>query len=173
MVLKPQDICVMLKLITMGNRKWTYAELGKKLFMSASEVNAGVKRAIGARLAISSEPFNSSPRPIRRALEEFLVHGVQYAFPPDRGELTRGLPTASAAPPLKDLLSPTEDPPPVWPSPEESVRGYSFSPLYKSVPKAARLDNELYELLALVDSIRGGRARERNMAVEKLRERLS
>ncbi len=173
MVLKPQDVCVMLKLITMGDRRWTYAELAKELFMSPSEVNAGVKRAIEARLAISSESFNGSPRPIRKALEEFLVHGVQYAFPPHRGELTRGLPTASAAPPLKDLLLPTEDPPPVWPSPEETVRGYSFSPLYKSIPKAARLDNRLYELLALVDSIRGGRARERNMAVEELRDRLA
>ena len=173
MVLKPQDVCVMLKLITMGDRRWTYVKLAKELFMSPSEVNAGVKRAIEARLAISSESFNGSPRPIRKALEEFLVHGVQYAFPPHRGELTRGLPTASAAPPLKDLLSPTEDPPPVWPSPEETVRGYSFSPLYKSIPKAARLDNRLYELLALVDSIRGGRARERNMAAEELRKRLA
>ena len=56
----------MLKLITMGDRRWTYAELAKELFMSPSEVNAGVKRAIEARLAISSESFNGSPRRFER-----------------------------------------------------------------------------------------------------------
>jgi hypothetical protein len=63
-------------------------------------------------------------------------------------------------------------PPPVWPDPEGEVRGTATSPIYKSVPKAARQDEQPYELLVLVDAIRGGRAREREIAIKELRERL-
>ena len=56
---------------------------------------------------------------------------------------------------------------------EGSMRGYGFSPLYRSVPKAVAHDNALYELLALVDAIRDGRAREREMAVKELTARLN
>ena len=58
---------------------------------------------------------------------------------------------------------------------EGKVRGYQFSPLYRTVPKAVALDNAsnaLYEVLALVDAIRYGRARERELAVKLLTERL-
>ena len=37
---------------------------------------------------------------------------------------------------------------------------------------AAKSDPKLYELLALVDTLRVGRARERTMAEEELRKRL-
>jgi hypothetical protein len=48
----------------------------------------------------------------------------------------------------------------------------AFSPLYKAAPTAARKDPKLYELLALVDAVRGGRARERTTAVRLLEKRL-
>jgi hypothetical protein len=44
--------------------------------------------------------------------------------------------------------------------------------LYKSAAKAAQKDPGLYELLALIDSIRGGRAREREKAVSELKAKL-
>jgi hypothetical protein len=44
--------------------------------------------------------------------------------------------------------------------------------LYKSVPHAVLRDPALYELLALVDAIRDGRARERNLAERDLVHRL-
>jgi hypothetical protein len=81
---------------------------------------------------------------ILRNLEEFLLHGVRYVFLPDRGQLSRGMPTAHAAPPLTSQLVP---------DPEGKVRGMIFSPLYKSAPHASRKDPQLYELLTLVDAI--------------------
>lgn len=66
----------------------------------------------------------------------------------------------------------TNDVPPVWPHPEGEVRGYEFSPLYKSVPSAALKDKELYALLAIIDAIRDGRARERELAIKELLKRL-
>jgi len=167
MILKPQDIYILLKLVAMGESQWSYASVAGDLIMSASEVHAGIKRAVAARLMSSD-----SVRPLKKPLEEFLIHGVKYAFPPDHGGLTRGVPTGYAAPPLKDIITQPNEPPPVWPDPEGNTRGYEFSPLYKTVPKAAIKDAELYELLAIVDAIRDGRAREREIAVKELKTRL-
>lgn len=111
--------------------------------------------------------------PNRPALQEFILHGLKYVFFPERGELTRGMPTAHAAPPLDAHFPDSGDPPPVWPDPEGSVRGMASAPLYKLAPGAARADPALYELLVLVDAIRGGRARERATAGEELKLRLS
>ena len=167
MILKPQDIYILLKLVAMGESQWSYASVAGDLFMSASEVHAGIKRAIAARLMAAQ-----GGQPLKKSLEEFLIHGVKYAFPPDHGGLTRGVPTGYAAPPLKDIIIQPNEPPPVWPDPEGDTRGYEFSPLYKTVPKAAIKDAKLYELLAIVDAIRDGRAREREIAVKELKTRL-
>ena len=167
MVLKPQDIVILLKLVAIGDSSWSYNSLANELAMSPAEVHAGIKRCAAARLF-----DHQRNAPIRSALLEFLVHGIKFVFLPDRGALTRGIPTGYAAPPLNLLIVQSSDPPPVWPTPEGSTRGYEFSPLYKSVPKAVAKDDVLYELLALVDAIRDGRARERNLAVKELTKRL-
>jgi hypothetical protein len=169
MQLKPQDIVVLIKLLEYGDDRPTYAQIGKELFLSASEVHAAVQRAKRARLFNVNE---SGGRPSRLALEEFLVHGLKYAFPAERGELTRGVPTAHAAEPLKRQIAADGDPPPVWPSADGKIRGYSFAPLYKTVPHAALRDPYLYEVLALIDAIRDGRARERQLAEKELKIRL-
>ncbi len=85
MVLKPQDIFVLLKLVAIASPRWTYVQLANSLYMSVSEINAAIKRAIQARLAALPESDDLSPRLIRKALEEFLVHGIKYAFAPDKG----------------------------------------------------------------------------------------
>ena len=172
MNLKPQDILVALKLVAMGERPWSYVQLANELTMSASEINAGVKRCLSANLLMPDFLDGKNPRPALKALEEFLVHGVKYAFVPKLGELTRGVPTGYAADPLKGSFVVGDEPPPVWPYAEGRVRGYSFSPLYRSVPQAALADSRLYELLVLVDAIRGGKAREREQAICGLRKRL-
>ena len=73
----------------------------------------------------------------RSALLEFLLHGVWYTFPAQRGTMTRGVPRRYAASPLERYLEQGKEPLPVWPSAEGSVRGYSYAPLHKNVPKAA------------------------------------
>jgi len=167
MNLKPQDIYILLKLIVLGEGQWSYASLASDLFMSTSEVHAGIKRAVSARLMDSQRGL-----PLKKSLEEFLIHGVKYAFYPHHGGLTRGIPTGYAAPPLKSIISQTNEPPPVWPDPDGDTRGYEFSPLYKSVPKAALKDKMLYELLVIVDALRDGRAREREIAIKELKIRF-
>ncbi len=82
------------------------------------------------------------------------------------------MPTGYAALPLRELIIQPDEPPPVWPDPEGQVRGYEFSPLYSSVPRACEIDHRLYELLALIDAIRDGRARERKIAIEEIQSRI-
>ncbi|MGD1971733.1 MAG: hypothetical protein PVF24_08970 [Desulfobacterales bacterium] len=168
MLLKPQDVVIMLKLVVKDDSEWSYTTLAYELSMSASEVHAGVKRAAAARLMDMDRKA-----PMKSNLCEFLIHGVKYAYPPDRGSLTRGMATGYAAQPLKALITQPDDPPPVWPDPEGQLRGYEFSPLYSSVPAACKVDPKLYELLALLDAIRDGRARERNIAVKEIQSRVS
>ena len=139
------------------------------LSISSSEVHAALKRLAFARLVSSDADEN---RPILEAAEEFLVHGVKYAFPVRPGEVTRGLATSYAAPPLNQQIDPGSEPPPVWPFPEGPQRGVSLEPLYKTAPVAARRDPFLYELLALVDALREGRARERKLAEKELVARI-
>ena len=148
--------------------------------MSASQVFRSVDRAEEARLldTRSLTPCLDMPRITLSFvqtvpnLKEFLIHGVKYAFPVHRGGLVRGIPTAHAAPPLNRQIAESSDPPPVWPDADGNVRGVEFSPLYKNVPAAARRDPKLYELLALVDAIRDGRAREREIAIRELTARI-
>ena len=162
---KSLDVFVLLKLL--GGKRKPYAQLAKEIGISASEIHAAVRRGIAAGL-IGSE----SKLPLRKPLEEYLLHGVRYAFPAIPGPLARGMPTAYAAPPLADQIN-FADLPPVWPDPDGTVKGYAVEPLYRSVPVAAKLDAKLYELLALVDALRLGRARERKLAETELRNRLN
>jgi hypothetical protein len=136
--------------------------------MSASEVHAAVCRLIEAQLV---DPETKEVR--REALRNFLVNGVAYVFPAKAKEVTRGMPTAWASPAMAGNFSASDQLPPVWPDPNGHTQGASVEPLYPSVPGAARRDAALYELLALVDAIRIGRARERSLAEKAISERLN
>ena len=165
--LLPQDVVVLAKLVSYGGGRPSMASLAADLSLSPSQVHLSLKRLERARLM---DP--KSGRPVLRAVEEFLIHGVKYAFPAQRGEATRGVPTAHAASPLNEHIAGSDDLPPVWPDPEGSVRGVTFEPLHKSAPRAAKRDPALHELLALIDALRDGRARERQLAERELSARL-
>ena len=170
MNLKPQDILFLLKLVSVGKARWSFNKIAADLGMSPSEIHAASKRALAARLAIKE---GNNIWPNMRNLEEFLLHGLQYVFIPERGALNRGMPTAYAAAPMDAHFAGVNEPPPVWPDPQGEVRGESFSPLYRSAPGAAKNDAMLYQLLSLVDAIRGGRARERDIAKKELKALLA
>ena len=57
------------------------------------------------RAARGNGDSGSGGRPVVHAVEEFLLHGVKYAFPAKRGEVTRGVPTSYAAAPLSRRLT--------------------------------------------------------------------
>ena len=86
--LKPQDVLVVLKLVSRHDADWSYPKLAVDLAMSASEVHSSVRRATRSGLLQD----NDRHTPNRKALLEFLIHGIKYVFPAERGGLTRGVP---------------------------------------------------------------------------------
>lgn len=168
-VLKPQDLAVALKLVTLGESRLAYAELAKRLRLSQFEAHAAVQRLMAARLVVD---MGDGPRPIIAALRSFVVYGAVYCYPAVRGEVTIGFPTAYAVSPLKDLVLFSQEMPPVWPHPEGTARGTALLPLYEKLPLAALDDPKFYELLALFDALRMGQARERELATKLLEDRL-
>jgi len=162
-----------------GSAEWNFAKLGMALDISTSHAFESAWRAEHASLLTISPAPPSHRRargvlfaPNRSNLKEFLIHGVKYCFPVERGGITRGIPTAEGASPLREHFSDSSALPPVWPGAEGDVRGIAFSPLYENVPAATANDRALYELLALLDAIREGRAREREIAIRELTARI-
>ena len=122
-----RDVVVLAKLVSYGGVRPPIAQVAADLGLSASQVHASLKRLERSRLIDLQ-----TGRPLLKAVEEFLVHGVKYAFPAQRGETTRGMPTAHAAPPLSGRIADSGDLPPVWPDAAGDVRGVTLEPLHKA-----------------------------------------
>jgi len=165
MTLKPQDLYVVLKIVSANGERAPYAKLASDLFMSTSEVHASVQRAQECHLLHGP---NMKNQPNLLALEEFLIHGLRYVFPPCRGSLTRGVSTSYAAEPLKSMLSAADEPSPVWPCDEGNQRGMAFEPRYRGAPLAALRDPKLHAYLAIADALRDTGARQKKLAEGEL-----
>lgn len=184
-MLKPQDIVILLKILsTLVLNKDQYVEhlsqnkLATLLCMSASEINAGIKRLVESGLlapVLTQDPKNKIVLlPVKAACEECFVSGVKYFFPVEFGSYTSGIPTSYAAPLLAKHFILGNDPIPVWAHVKGDKKGLALKPLYSSVPESLIQfpDQTFYELLVLVDAIRSGRARERNLASILLKEMI-
>jgi len=168
-LLKPQDLVVALKIAANRDRQFTFHQLASELNMSISEIHAAFLRAEKSRLV---SRVNGKMEFIGSALREFIEHGVKYTFPAVIGATERGLPTGVNAAPLNQHFAKNNEAPLVWPASAGPVRGQSLLPLHPSVTEAVKVDSSLYELLALVDAIRCGAAREREMAISEIGKRL-
>lgn len=167
--LKPQDLAVAFKLVCLKGQKLSYAALAHALHLSPFEAHACIARLFGSRLLTEVDGVPSLVMPVFKPL---VLQGAAYFFPPVRGEVTVGFPTAHGVEPLKSKVLFADELPPVWPHSEGSTRGTTLLPLYPKVPMAALNDKPLYELLALFDALRIGQAREREIVRALLEERL-
>lgn len=187
--MKSQDIVLLLKLVTLERpglipgvaavrdvppvmaEAFSVRALGDATGISKSEVSAALRRCIHAGLA-RVDPETGRPGVNTYGLSEFLLHGIKYVFPVKPGRRVRGVPTAHSAPVWVGKLLSTGGQVFVWADPEGEAVGEHIEPLFRSVPAAARRDPVLYGLLALVDSVRVGRAREAGLAKQWLKEYL-
>lgn len=161
--LSPVDVPVALRLAACQGA--TYAAIAEDLGISVSTAHQAVRRLQAAGIVRSGILGVN-----RRALLEFLEHGVRYAFPGQLGAPGRGVPTAHASPVLSDVIA--ADDAVVWPDPNGQAVGPTLGALFpQAVELPSRCPN-VYELLTLVDAIRIGRARERASAITRLRQRL-
>ncbi len=164
--MRPHDIAVLLKIISLGNVGWRVVDLAAALFLSQSEISESLNRCKIARFV------DHSKRVVHRgALLEFLKYGLRYVFPVEPGSLVRGIPTAHSAKPLSSFIRSEADVY-VWPFDMGMVRGQAIEPLYENAAKAAFEDSKLYELLALTDALRVGKSREYSLAVKELTRRI-
>ena len=165
--IKPQDIAILLKLVTLGDKKWRHMDLVSALGLSQGEISFSLNRCRTVGFLDSAKK-----KVMKAALLEFLIHGLKYVFPARPGPISRGLPTAHSAAPLSGKIVAQAEDMYVWPYENGRARGQSIEPLYEKAPQAAEKDKALYELLTLVDAIRAGRVREQAMAVRELETRL-
>lgn len=189
MMMKSQDVVILLKLVSLeddergfsselrqrgpGGREDPYSVRGLEaaLGISKTEVSASLKRSIASGIAIKDRK-SGRPKPNRRHLREFIVHGLKFVFPVRPGPMQRGMPTAFAASALRESLHSAGSLISVWPYAHGKEMGQSVEPLFKTVPEAAEKDERLYAYLALIDAIRLGHQREANLAASMLKERL-
>jgi biotin operon repressor len=182
--MKSQDVYILLKLVCLQQgylyRSYLNGELSDHysarglsaaLGVSKTEVNASIRRSIDIGMAIKDRK-SGYPKANKKALLEFVVHGLKYVFPAKPAEITRGIPTAFSAPMLEGKLLSMGEYMYVWPCAESSAKGLSVQPLFKSVPKVVIDDKRLYEYLAFVDAIRLGNPHESNLAAELFEQRL-
>ena len=104
------------------------------------------------------------------SFKEFLIYGLKYVFPVEPGAMVRGVTTAHSAAPVNATIFGADVY--VWPYARGNVRGQSIEPLYKTIPATVQEDKLFYELLAIIDTIRVGRAREVKIAVDELQKRM-
>lgn len=159
--MRPLDIAVLLK-IAIADDGWLNKDLSNSLYISTSEISESLNRS---KIAGLIDP--SKRKVFRNNLLDFLSYGLVYVFPVEPGALVRGIPTAHSAPILKNGLISNEIY--VWPSSSGIEKGQAIQPLYPNAILAVQQDARLYDLLALVDSIRIGRVRDKALAIEKLK----
>jgi len=164
--MRPQDILVLLKIISMKNPEWLNLDIANSLKISQSEVSEALNRCKIARL------IDGDKRKIYlNSFKEFLIYGLKYVFPAEPGAIVRGIPTAHSANPIKELISQGSENY-VWPYSKGILRGQSIEPLYDTIPMVVQDDILFYELLAILDTLRIGRVREIKIAINELDKRL-
>jgi DNA-binding transcriptional MocR family regulator len=166
-MVRPADVVVLLALQRIGP-DWTLRSVADRLGVQHSKVQRAVDRLQRAGL------YDARRRVvIPHAADEFLLHALKYLHPIREGAPTRGVPTAWAALPLSQDIAASSELPPVWPDPHGTVRGLAVEPLDESLPRLAVTWPEVAEMAALLDALRLGDARVREVATRHLHERLA
>lgn len=163
--MKPQDIAVLFKVILLNGGEWSVNDLKESLYISQSEVSKSLKRLIEIGLLSEDKKHVS-----KREFLDFLFFGIKIAFPARVGRIMKGIPTSHSAPPLnRKIISKSHL---VWTHLKGSVKGESVSPLYSGAAEASLKDPKIYELLALVDTLRVGKSREIKIAKKELERKV-
>ncbi len=161
--MRPHDIVILLKIISLSQKNWLNKDISAELFIAPSEVSESLNRSMIARLVSPDKK-----KVMKNALLKFIENGLAFVFPVELGAIERGMPTGHSAPILKEYFSSSEDY--VWPTADGKSKGQSIIPLYPKQVKAAQLDENLYNMLALIDAIRVGKVRESDKAFELLKQ---
>lgn len=166
-MVKDSDVYVLSGLLV-NDADWSYRSLAERLHISHSAVQRALERAGGADL------YSAHDRRVHRAhFEDFARHALRFVAPARLGGLTAGVPAAWAVEPMASAIrSSGDEPPPIWPYAHGGVRGQSIEPLHPAAPEAVADWPALGEILAMLDCLRAGDARIRQVAGDLLSEML-
>jgi hypothetical protein len=163
--MRPQDVVILLKILSIDQPDWQYRDLSAQLFISISEISESLHRSHMGGLV------DQSRRNVyRQSIMEFIEHGLHYVFPQVPGSFVTGVPTGHSHSFFKKHFDSEFNY--VWPDADGSVKGLSIIPLHKGVPAAAQLDAKLYRWLAAIDILRVGRVREFKLALNMLKKEI-
>jgi|SRR5215207_7530720 len=167
-MVKSSDIYVLSGLLA-HDGEWSYRFLADRLHVPHPVIQRALARAQEADLYSADRREVHVPH-----FEEFALHALRFVAPTRLGALAPGIPAAWAAEPMAGAIrSSGEEPPPVWPHARGRVRGQTIEPLHPAAPEAVEGWPELGEILALLDSLRAGDARVRQVAEDLLMGLLS
>lgn len=165
--MRPIDLYVLVGAISEQGRGRSLRDLAARLYVDHTTVYRALGRAEKAGL------YQSEQRRVHLAsFEELAVHAARFIAPAPLAQLTRGIPAAWAAEPISRMIHESDgEPPPVWPSALGVVRGQALEPLHPGAVQASS-DQALSALLSIIDSLRAGDVRVRDVAAKALREEL-
>jgi hypothetical protein len=163
--MRPQDVAILLKIVSKDSEHWHLAEIANSLRISISETSESLNRS---RIAGLIDPTKKKIN--RQNLMEFLEHGVRYVFPQEPGSMVRGIPTAHSHVSMKNKFVSEIDY--VWPAINGKILGLKIDPFYPKQVEAVNDDDTYYKLLSLVDVIRVGKVREVKYAVGELKRNI-
>lgn len=163
--MRPQDIAILLKIISTNHTNWILTTLSSEIKISISEISESLNRS-----RISSLIDYNKKRVNRSNFLEFLEHGIKYVFPQSPGTIVRGTPTAHSHPSMKDIFISDIDF--VWPDKKGKVMGLEIEPFYNRQAEGAQIDEKFYLLLSLTDMLRVGKVREQKYAIAELKKKF-
>lgn len=159
-MLRPIDLTVLAFLRSeYSDSSWTQMDVAVGLGIAQSSVHRALRQLEHSALLQDVRPFR-----------ELLVHAVRHVYPPELGAPARGVLTAHAHPSIAAEIQAGSAL--VWPLDAGEDFGPSIEPLHACVPGAALRHPRFYELMAIVDVLRVGRVRERQVATRRLDELL-
>jgi hypothetical protein len=163
--MRPHDIVVLLKIVALKDA-WMNKDLSAGLNISQSEISESLNRS-----AIAGLISPDKKKVFKNALLNFIEHGLPYVFPVEPGSIEKGIPTAHSAPVMRDSIISNDNY--IWPYAQGKLRGQSIAPLYPKQVQAVLQDEKLYNMLALIDSVRVGKVREKEKALDLLKSYLN
>jgi len=163
--MRPQDIVILLAIHLREDMPFQNKELAAGLLISPAEITHSLHRSEIAGLWDPQAGMID-----RKSLMKFLQYGIRHVFPVRPGTLVSGVPTAYSYRLVKNAFKGL--PSYVWPDPNGYQKGLAIEPLYANQVAAAKEDDLLYEILALIDLLRIGGARESAIALPHLIERV-
>jgi len=165
--MRPHDIVILIKMLTLCNEKLSMVEMADCLQISQGEISKAMDRnAIAGLVSPDKTKVN------KLALREFLIFGLKYVFPPQVGHSARGIATAHSAPPVNQHITEGNEHY-VWSYYKGTKRGNTIVPLYDKIPRIVENQPNLYEFLTIIDTLRIGKKREIEIAIAELDKRLN